>query len=385
MKRISVCVDVQTQHVRDLILACLAEDKTFEPSLGSAPAGAQLYIREVGGRLQEALAELAELRAHYPNLEIALTSAASDSSTLLCCMDAGIRYFLPQPVHPKDIRAVLRRYLDRQSSEAPPPKRALVIGVIGAKGGVGATTLAVNLALAYQQNLPEGGVLLLDANIPHGDAGLFLDLTPQLDLATIVADISRLDTVLLESAMASHSSGLRYLATVRQYEDLPLSTPESMSHVLSLAQGMFEVIVIDLGTYYGRVTMKFLELADVFLLVTEPALSCLHNAASFTGYASQRSPGLAEKILVILNRVHDRAPYSIADMEKAIGRPFYWRLPNDYQTAGTAKEIGQPVVLGAPKSRLATAIRELAQSLLPQPGSGKRKRGLFGLRLFNRD
>lgn len=383
MKRIAVSVDVQTQHVRDLILACLAENKVFEPSLG-APVDAQFYIREIGGRVQDALAELADLRAHNPALEICLTSATSDANTLLCCMDAGIRYFLPQPMHPKDIRGVIKRYLDRQSSEPAAAKKALIIGIIGAKGGVGTTTLSVNLALAYQQALPPGSVLLLDANIPHGDAGLFLDLTPQLDLATIVADLARMDVVLLESAMANHPSGLRYLATVRQYDDLPLSTPESMAHVLSLAQSMFEVIVIDLGTYYGRVTMKLLELSDVFLLVTEPALSCLHNAASFTGYASQRNQALAEKILVVINRIHDRAPYSVADMEQAIGRPFYWRLPNDYQTAGTAKEIGQPVILGAPKSRLAGAIRELAESLMPLPGSGTRKRGRFGLRLFKR-
>jgi DNA-binding NarL/FixJ family response regulator len=116
MKRIAVSVDVQTQHVRDLILACLAENKVFEPSLGS-PVDSHFYIREIGGRVQDALAELADLRAHNPALEICLTSATSDANTLLCCMDAGIRYFLPQPMHPKDIRGVLKRYLDRQSSE----------------------------------------------------------------------------------------------------------------------------------------------------------------------------------------------------------------------------------------------------------------------------
>jgi MinD-like ATPase involved in chromosome partitioning or flagellar assembly len=145
---------------------------------------------------------------------------------------------------------------------------------------------------------------------------------------------------------------------------------------------MFEVIIIDLGTYYGRVTMKLLEVSDVFLLVTEPALSCC-TTPPLPGYASQRNQALAEKILVVINRIHDRAPYSIADMEQAIGRPSTGaaqRLPERRHGQGDRPAV----VVGAPKSRLAGAIASWPNRSLPLPGSGTRKRGRFGLRLFKR-
>lgn len=361
---------------------CLSEDGDFEV-LGAGEELADLIIREKTPQDDAPLEALADPAAHNGEQEVFLTAREYDAGTLLELMRQGVREFFPQPVSPEDIHLALWRFKERRRGRdgRQAVRQGRIINVFGAKGGVGTTTMAVNLASAFQTHKDGAQVALMDMNLPYGEAQLFLDLTPKFHWGEVLGNIGRLDATYLMSVMTRHASGLYLLAPPSRLDDLQMATPENISKLLELMRQVFDTVVIDLGMYLDEITLKVMDISDAIVLVGVQNLPCLANVRRFLDNILQAESGLQEKLRLIVNRHLEDSDLAVEDMEKALGQKVFWRVPNDYRTTLTAINQGKTLLETAPKAAITRSLRELARALVPAETS-KAGKGLFGLRLL---
>ncbi|HEY7709413.1 MAG TPA: hypothetical protein VIG57_05195, partial [Candidatus Entotheonella sp.] len=157
-----------------------------------AAALPQLMIIDLETDWNQTLSRLQAIRSSSPHTEIFATAATADATVLLHLLRAGVQEFLPQPVQKEELYDALERfemrYQDRVSSS---DGRGKLINILGGKGGVGTTTLAVNLAVSLQEINPASSVVLVDLNLQFGDVALYLDLEPMYTFGDITSDPSR--------------------------------------------------------------------------------------------------------------------------------------------------------------------------------------------------
>lgn len=382
-EKITAFLDMDATPVRRVFEECLSEDGDFEV-LGDGEEFADLLIRQLDtGRGEQELEEVAEIVARRGEREVFLTAAAYDAEILMRVMRQGVREFFPQPVDHEELRMALWRFKARREGRLGTHggKQGRILNVFGAKGGVGTTSIAVNLAAACLTHKPGATVALMDMNLPFGEAQLFLDITPKYHWGEVLGNISRLDATYLMSVMSRHPSGLYLLAPPSRLDDLQMATPENISRLLELMRQIFDTVVIDLGMYLDEITLKVMDISDAIVLVCVQNLPCLANVRRFLDNIRHAESGLEEKLRIVVNRHLEDSELVVDDMEKALGQPVFWRVPNDYRTTLTAINQGKTLLAAAPKSPVTRALTELAESLAPAPEpEGKRRR--FGLKFL---
>ncbi|EFL50241.1 conserved hypothetical protein [Solidesulfovibrio fructosivorans JJ]] len=381
-EKLTVFLDMDASAARRVFEECLSEDGDFEV-IGDGEEFAELLVRELdpqGG--EEALEALAETVARRGEREVFLTAQAYDAEVLMRLMRQGVREFFPQPVNHEEVRMALWRLKARRESRLGPMagKHGAIIDVFGAKGGVGTTTAAVNIAAACLTLRPGASVALVDMNLPFGEAQLFLDITPKYHWGEVLGNISRLDATYLMSVMSRHPSGLYLLAPPSRLDDLQMASPENISRLLELMRQVFDTVVIDLGMYLDEITLKVMDISDAIVLVCVQNLPCLANVRRFLENIRQAEAGLEDKLKIVVNRHLRDSDLVVEDMEKALSLPVFWRVPNDYPTTLTAINQGKTLLETAPKAPVTRALAELARALAPPVPEPERKKGLFGLK-----
>jgi pilus assembly protein CpaE len=381
--KLTVFLEMGASPARLVFEECLSEDGDFEV-LGDGEEFADLLVRELdtaGG--EEELEAVAEIVARRGDREVFLTAGAYDAEILMRLMRQGVREFFPQPVSHEEVRMALWRLKARRESRLGPrgSKQGRIVNVFGAKGGVGTTTLAVNLAAACLTHKPGATVALMDMNLPFGEAQLFLDIAPKYHWGEVLGNISRLDATYLMSVMSRHASGLYLLAPPSRLDDLQMATPENISKLLDLMRQVFDTVVIDLGMYLDEITLKVMDISDAIVLVCVQNLACLANVRRFLDNIRHAETGLDEKLRIVVNRHLDESDLVVEDMEKALSLPVFWKVPNDYKTTLSAINQGKTLLETAPKAPVTRSISDLARALAPT-ADPERKKGLFGLKLL---
>ena len=164
-----------------------------------------------------------------------------------------MKEFLPQPVRIEDLVPALERIGSQRFGRRAWPGGSTVIAVAGATGGVGSTSLAVNLGCvlaAHESNT----VALVDVDLCLGDADVFLDTIPDYTLVDVAQNVTRLDFTLLKRSLTKHSSGLYLLPRPVQLEDMALITPDDLRRVIGLLKATFTHLIIDMSKGYSRST-----------------------------------------------------------------------------------------------------------------------------------
>ena len=307
----------------------------------------------------KALDLVASVVEKSPACNILVTSASTDGKLILRAMRSGAKEFLTQPVKIQDLLDSLKRIFDRGDSR---PRDSSVIAVGGATGGVGATSVAVNLGCALAGDQKKS-VALVDLDLCLGDADVFLDTIPDYTLVDVAQNVTRLDFALLKRSLTKHSSGLFLLPRPVQMEDAALVTADDLQRVVGLLKATFTHLVIDLSKSYSALDVVALEQADHVLLVTQLDLPCLRNVVrllmSFSGMK-----GVLDKVKIVVNRAGlDSGNISLKKAQDTIGREIYWQLPTDYRTMVEVRNNGVPLVEHAPKASITHAISNLAASL----------------------
>ena len=295
--------------------------------------------------------------------------------------------FFQLPLNLEDVKNALLRFQTAKSDEdaranAKPAKEGTIIHVIGSKGGVGTTTVAVNLATSLLG--PDSGktVALLDMNLLFGDIPIFLGIeSPQLDWAEIARNISRLDSRFLMGTLHKHPSGLYVLPSPTSIFEVFSAGPEIITQLLKLMKTMFDYIVIDGGQDLGDMAKSIMQLADRVILVTLLNLPSLINVKRlretflWLGYPSD------DRVSIVANRVQKRSGnISLKDVERTVKKKIAWTVPNDFQNTMNAINMGKPLADIAPGSEITKHISEIAMFFQGKSVGGEdtNKRGFFG-------
>jgi pilus assembly protein CpaE len=311
----------------------------------------------------KALSLVARLNEVSPNCAVLVVSSSNDGQLILRAMRAGAKEFLTQPVRIEDLLGALGRISERRFGPGENrPRGSQVIAVAGAIGGVGTTSLAVNLGCILAKD-EKNSVALVDLDLCLGDADVFLDTIPDYTLVDVAQNVTRLDFTLLKRSLTKHSSGLYLLPRPVQLEDVGLISADDLQRVIGLLKATFTHVVLDLSKGYTAIDLMALEMANTVLLVTQLDLPCLRNVVRLmTSFAEMNS--LADKVKIVVNRIGlDTGQITLKKAEETLGRDIFWQLPNEYRTMIEARNNGVPLIEQAPKSAVTQSIIALAAAL----------------------
>lgn len=297
----------------------------------------------------------------YPDTGIVVVSSQTDGQMILRAMRAGAREFLTSPVQIDELVGSL----DRVASSSDGKQRSnagSIISVAGASGGVGNTSIAVNLAVALAAK-PDRSVVLIDLDLALGDADVFLDMIPDYTLLDVAQNISRLDLALLRKSLTKHETGVYLLPRPVQIEDISSISNEDFKRVLGLLKASFTHLVIDLSKSYSRLDIAALEASRHIVLLTQLDLPCLRNVVRLLS-SLEVYEGVNEKINIVVNRAGlDKTQISSAKAEETIDREIFWRIPNNYPVISECRNNGVPLLQNAKNAAITHSICELADKL----------------------
>ncbi|MHC2065939.1 AAA family ATPase [Bremerella sp. T1] len=326
----------------------------------------------------KAIRLIREVHENTPDCSILVISGSTDGQLILKAMRAGAKEFLTQPLSIEDLVSALERIGHHRFGKGDSKSRGCkVITVCGATGGVGSTSMAVNLGciLAAQE---QNNVALIDLDLALGDSDVFLDTIPDYTLLDVAQNIKRLDFNLLKRSLTRHSSGLYLLPRpVQLQEEAPIS-PDDLSRVIGLMKATFTHLIIDTSKSYSALDMVAMQEANVNLMTIQLDLPCLRNVVRLMMSFSEID-GLKEKTRVIVNRVGlDNGEISLKKAQETIGSEIYWQVPNEYRIMVEVRNNGVPLIEQAPRAGITQALVGLAESLSGD-GSKRNAGGKSGL------
>ncbi len=331
---------------------------------------------------QVALSLIQALKGSAAGLGIIALSQRTDGQVILRAMRAGAGEFISTPIQIEE----LFQALDRVSSvglAAGRNKPGITVAVTGSSGGVGSTTIAVNLACAMARD-PSNSVVLVDLDLAVGDADVFLDTIPDYTLLDVAQNIGRLDLAMLRKSLTKHESGVYLLPRPIHLEDMDSISTEDFRKVISLLKASFSHLVLDLSKSFGRLDLVSMQMADQTLLLTQLDLPCLRNVVRILNSMEHHS-GITEKMKIVVNRSGlDRSQISSNNAEETINKPIFWRIPNNYSVVSESRNNGVPLLTQAPKAAITLSINEMADRLCgmepvvanPEAGEDKKKNWL---------
>jgi pilus assembly protein CpaE len=339
-----------------------------------------LLIFEIGESVQKDI-EYVEMLLNTGEIgEIFLTSDYADTALLKKAMSIGVNEFFFQPIEKDEVMQALERFKKRnpESTIQHAQENGQVLTVFGSKGGVGTTTIAVNIATSIMQTGGDSSVVLIDMNTLFGEIPLFLEITPKFHWGEITKNIERLDTTFLSNILSIHQSGVQVLPSPAYLNGHIRPTPNVMMRLLGLLKQMFDFVIIDGGQSTNDTSLKVLETSDSILLVTILSLPCLANTNKLIKSFIDLGYVMPERIKVILNRNMKNSNISLDDVKAGIGRELYWTIPNDFASSMSSINNGKPLLDVAPKANLTKSIFDLAKSFsISEEKEPKKRWSLF--------
>jgi len=378
-------IRTKSPSLYDQLERIVASAGGFEVREAGYPGQCDLLIVEIGGDIQEEFQLINRIQASGSYGEIFLTSQSTDPSLLISAMRLGIREFFSQPLREEDVKGALLKFKRRSGRMVPTEKvssrQGQIINVLGAKGGVGTTTIAVNLATGLASLEGRPSVALIDMNLLFGEVPLFLNLKPVFDWLEVSRNISRLDATYLMSVLLKHSSGVHVLPSPATLIEDNAVAPEVIETLMKLMQAMFDFVVIDSGQSLDQLSKAILQLLDRLVLVTIPSLPGIINIKRLLetfrtlGYPSE------DRIEIVVNRHNQKSGVSFDEAEKTLRKKIAWTVPNDYRNSMDAINRGEPLTVLAKNADITKALNDMASSLAKREAATRKdkKRSFFGL------
>jgi pilus assembly protein CpaE len=306
-----------------------------------------------------------------------MMSVQGEADYLRRSMLAGAREFLVKPFSSDELTASIRQVHVRErekqdrmaavpGSRAPAPARepGRVVAVFSPKGGVGRTTIAVNLAVAAAAE-PDVNVALVDGSLQFGDVGVLLNLNPKnKSIADAVPELEAgSDGEGVESFLIAHSAGTKVLLAPPSPEMAELVTPAALRQVLDALRARHDLVVVDCSAAFTDSTLALLDVADVILTVLTLEITSIKNIRLFLEVADQLGYP-PDRIQLVLNRSDSALGIRVADVEHSIGRKVDHTVVSDGRSVVYALNRGVPFVSSNREAQVSQDIIRLAQSLL---------------------
>ncbi|MDH5194453.1 MAG: P-loop NTPase [Nitrospira sp.] len=369
---IAVSIDCRSEEVRRAFHDLVSRRRHYLIAKGQGTGAVDMLLLELDEfRPQHTFDRVRQLLSAAPDLEIFLTASRMDPQLLLEAFRVGVKEFLPQPLTKQDVEPALARFEERFSGKAAglEMQAGRVTAVLGVRGGVGASTVATNVAISVQQSQPQTPVALIDLDLHGGDLGLFLDVPALQGLTHLTKDISRLDETILRSTLVRHSSGLQFLPSgCDAYDDFTFESG-SMMRVMSLLRSIHRHVIVDCGHVLEPSVKEVLDGADQVILVTTLSLPVIRKTKRLLE-TLQAAHYPASKIALVVNRFEKDQKDLVAEAETLLGVHMAGLIPNDYESASEAMNHGKPLTVMASKTPLAQWYLRGVGQLIGDPIEG---------------
>lgn len=334
----------------------------------------QLVILDMDTDQTKTFSRIQAIQSASPATAIFVTASSTDTHVLLNMLRAGVQEFLPQPLQKEDLCRALERLAERykDNSQPLPSKKGKLINVLGSKGGVGTTTIAVNLAVSLCEINPHHSVVLVDLNLQCGDVALFLDIEPTHTFGDIMSDPSRLDETFVTSTLSRHASGLYFLPSAERVEEMSELTLASLERSLELLQSLFDYVILDSGHMLDDITMTTLNRPSTLLLVSTLTLPVVRHTKRLVTFLSELNFP-TESIKMIVNRYKSKHEVSLRDFEDSLQQKPFCIIPNDYVTVSTSINKGRTLSGIHKRAKITKSIKKMAMAF----SEGKKRNSLI--------
>lgn len=315
-------------------------------------------------------------RAHPATKLIACSSISPPGHQLLLdAMRSGVQDFMPKPVSVEALRNMLSRVSgDIDAAEIPSLNKLIV--VMGSKGGVGTTTVAVNLGVQLA-TYAHKKVVILDFARPLGNVHLLLDLHPRFGVRDAVENLNRLDSHFFSGLLTQHKTKLEILGGTAQPEEWQTIHVPLLERVVNVAQNNCDVVLLDMGSQFSSEWSPILRMSRMVMIVAEanvPALWTLdRRLVALSGFGME-----PDRARIIINRWHKGDEEVLKSIEKSVNRPIFACIPNDFRKASEAVNLGTPLMLNH-NNLLSNRYRQIAAQLsgMDSTSASATKKGFF--------
>jgi len=318
-----------------------------------------VLIYEPGDSVGEDLPHIIQALESGQAEDVYLAGSHPDPDILIRAMRSGIREFLQYPIQENDFRAAIMRTAMRNSLDVDDGAKGKIFTLLGAKPGLGASTLAVSLAWALNTPLP-GKTLLLDLRCPVGEASYFLDFKYEYNWGHLVEDVSRLDSTYLKSMVAEHESGLHVLPGP-SYAERPDN--HTLFMILEQLRRNYDFVVVDTAYPSDDQLPKEVEHADSILVALQLTLPSLARTSRLMDSIRAQDPDGDRRMRLIANRVFRGSTIGVDEATDVLGKPISWVVPEDLDSALSSLNQGTPMIEACPKSPASRAILRMAGEL----------------------
>jgi pilus assembly protein CpaE len=347
---------------------------------GSAENGrGRLIGLEGGADSGRALALIAQVHRQAPHATILLAACDGSLGFIRSALEAGASDVLTLPLQRDELHKALLRAL-QAASRTPAGEDSLgeVITVCGARGGLGATTVAVNLA-SRLATLTTAETALVDLDLQRGDVAAFLNLTPINSLGNFATASNEIDDLFLASALTRHPNGVFVLPAPTEIEEADSVGHDEVKLALDLLRARFRYTVVDTARTITGATAAALEASRRILLVSDLSVPGVRSARRTVELLTRLGVPLEHVELLVTEAI--AGPVSVQDAARAIGKQPFFVIPRDEGSAGEAMNHGAP--LNGKPTKLALAMTELAAKVAGV-AAVKAKTGQLFRRLFAR-
>ncbi len=343
----------------------------------------QIVLVALDADPQRALSLVSEITRESPLCQVLVVSRSQEGSLILQAMRNGAKEFLSSPLNLDDFLAALGRIQSSAHGKEGRPRGTNVISVVGSGGGVGCTSLAVNLGCALALN-KSNSVAIIDLDLALGDADVWLDIIPDYTIQDVADNINRLDFSMLKRSLTQHASGAFLLPRPVHMEAHAPMSPDELQRVIALLKATFTHLIIDVSKSFSPLDKAAMDVSDHILVVTQLDLPCLRNVVRINQFLEDQ--GLSSKARVIVNRAGMvDSQISLTKALETIGKEVYFQIPNEYAVVSESRNNGVPLVTEFPKARITKAIQQLARQLdggraiepTVEESSDRPKRSLF--------
>ncbi len=315
------------------------------------------------------------LRRAHPSTKLIACSAVSPPGhqLLLDAMRSGVQDFMPKPISVEALRNMLSQVSgDLDTAEIPSLNKLIV--VMGSKGGVGTTTVTVNLGVQLA-TFARKRVVILDFARPLGNVHLLLDLHPRFGVRDAVENLNRLDSHFFSGLLTQHKTKLEILGGTAQPEEWQSIHVPLLERVVNVAQNNCDVVLLDMGSQFSSEWSPILRMSRMVMIVAEanvPALWTLdRRLVALSGFGME-----PDRARIIINRWHKGDEEVLKSIEKSVNRPIFACIPNDFRKASEAVNLGTPLLQNH-NNLLSNRYRQIAAQLSGMDSAAVPKKGFF--------
>jgi len=314
-----------------------------------------------------ALRTIEALNVVVPQTPVIAISTLGAHDNLRQAMVAGARDYVMRPLDAEDLEKTILGVHEMERKRSSLNEHVIesghvgeVISVFGAKGGVGRTTVATNLAVAlalkYQQR-----VALVDLDLQLGDVALLLDLVPERTIADLVPVMDKLDPELMRGFLSVHASGLKVLPAPLRPEEGEKVTALHIRKILETLARTYDYVVVDLPRQLNDNVVTTLDASNLVCVVASNQLTCLKSTRVCLGMLKSWHYS-HDKVKLIMNQAHNGSSLPMNDAEMAIDYPIFWKVPYDGHLVA-ASHWGKPFVHAQPGAKISQNIASLAEAV----------------------